>query len=454
MKIKNRLSLQFTAIVATMLALVFSVLYWISEEDRKTDFYSRLKDRALTTAEIFLAQDNLSRAKFSEVQAKYPQQLPGEIVRLYDSVDHPVFIQDTIHRWARNVIDQVRQEKTLEFQTGKRQTVGLYYIDNSGNFVVLASAIDVYGFSTQKKFLIVLAATFVITLIILFMAGRVFAQVALNPINKVNQQVKSIQASNLNLRVDEGNGKDEISALAINFNNLLERIQGAFEIQSSFVTNASHELRTPVTSIIGEIEVTLDKIREGEEYRKSMQSILQEAERLKEITDNLLDLAQVNFNIGPVTTSTFRVDDLMWDIRDEWVRKPNNCPLDLKLVGMPEDENELLIKGNKQLLDLAINNILKNACKFSGNKAVTCTLKHNEHRISILITDNGIGIAKEDLPHIFQPFYRGNNARAYSGYGIGLSLAEKIISLHQGTIIARSSIGEGAEFEISLQGKT
>lgn len=450
MKIKNRLSLQFTAIVATMMAVVFSVLFWITEESRKTDFYARVKDRALTTAEIFLAQDNLTKEKFREVQKKYPQQLPDEIVRLYDSLGNYAFIKDITPYWTKDIVNKVRQDKYLEYQHGDRQTVGIYYMDNSGNFVVLASAVDDYGFTRQRELLLVLIAIFVITLFIMFMTGRIFAEVALSPINRVNLQVKNIQASNLNQRVDEGNGKDEISALAINFNNLLGRLQEAFEIQSSFVTNASHELRTPVTSIIGEIEVTLGKVREREDYQKSMQSILTEAERLKEITDNLLELAQVNFSITRLSSSPVRIDELLWDLRAEWMKKTEDSKLDLKFDDLPDDENKLVVNGNKQLLDMAISNILKNAFKFSGNEKVVCSLTQADHLITLSIADRGIGISEDDIPHIFQPFYRGNNARVYSGYGIGLSLTEKIIHIHHGTILVKSRIGEGAEFLVSL----
>jgi signal transduction histidine kinase len=454
MKIKNRLSLQFTAIVATMLALIFSAIYWITETNRRQDFYARVKDRALTVAEIFLAQDNLSKEKFREVQKKYPLRLPEEIVRVYDSGNNSVFTRDTSRHWSDGVISQVRRDRYLEYKEGYRQDVGIYYIDNSGNFVVLASATDDYGYARQRELLLALLAIFVITMIILFMAGRLFAEIALRPIIHVNQQVKNIQASDLSQRVDEGNGKDEISELAINFNSLLQRLQEAFQIQSSFVTNASHELRTPVTSIIGEIEVTLRMRREIHEYQRSLQSILAEAEKLKEITDDLMELAQANFNMDLLVNAPFRVDELFWDIRQDWLKKYPGGKLEFNMGDLPEDEGRLILNGSRQLLEIALNNVLRNARKFSDQGVVTCELSVAEKNVLITVTDQGIGIPPEDIQHIFQPFYRGQNARNYSGYGIGLSLSRRIVVLHQGTILAESQLGKGSKFVITLPVRT
>ena len=450
MKIKNRLSLQFTFIFACILALAFGVLFWIARENRKIDFYSRLNDRALTTAELFLAQDNLTKEKFKEVQKKYPQQLPHEIVGIYNEKDQSVFIPNTKKYWSTQIINQVRSSGHLSYQSGKKQVVGIYYIDNSGNFVVLASAIDDYGLSKINQLLWILGALFISTLIVVFFLSRLFAQIALRPISRVILEVKSISASNLNQRVGEGNGKDEISELAIHFNNLLEHLEKAFEMQRSFVSNASHELRTPITSIIGEIEVTLSKEREVMDYQKSLHSIFSEAERLKDITDSLLDLAQANFDISQVSNSNLRIDDLLWELRDDWKNKLDHFQLELQFNGLPTDESQLVIRGNKPLLSIAINNVLNNAFKFSNNKKVICRLEHKEKEIYIYIEDQGIGISEKSMQHIFQPFFRAENAREFSGYGIGLSFTEKIISLHRGKIFVDSKLYNGTTFLIIL----
>ncbi len=143
-----------------------------------------------------------------------------------------------------------------------------------------------------------MAVLFGVQLLIQLIAGKWFAGNALNPIQKVNSQVQKISATDLHLRVDTDNEKDEIGILAANFNGLLERLEKSFDLQKMFVANASHELKTPVTNIIGEIEVAVNKDRAAEDYKKTLQSVLVEADRLNDIIRNFLLLANAENNIA------------------------------------------------------------------------------------------------------------------------------------------------------------
>lgn len=444
MKIRNRLSLQFTIIFAIILAVVFLVLYLVSEQNRMEDFYSRLKDRALTTAEIYLAEDNFSKARFREVQLKYPLQLPHEIVRIYNYKDQPAFIPDPGMRWPERIINRVRARKYYAFASSRQQVVGLLYDDNSGEFVVLASAIDDNGFQKMNELLWILVTTYVAALMLVFIIGRIFSTMALSPITRVIRQMKGIKASDLNRRVDQGNSQDEISELAYHFNNLLGNLEKSFKVQQSFVAHASHELRNPVTSILGEMEVTLSKNRLGEEYRKSMQFILVEAERLKEITDELLNLTQVDFDLRQLPLAEIRIDELLFDIWSEWQERTGGKQLELEIKEFPEDDQRLLILGNRQVITLALNNVVQNALKFSpSEEPVRCKMEVGSEEVSIRIIDRGIGIPPEDIPEIFHPFFRARNAFSYSGHGIGLSFTERVVQIHGGKIEVESTINKG-----------
>jgi signal transduction histidine kinase len=445
MKIRDRLSLQFTIVSAVLLFLVLAAIYLVTWENQKKDFYGHLRERAITNAELFLAQDNLSEEKFREVQKKYPQSLPEEIVRIYNDQDQSVFIKDSSFQWQRSVIDQVRKEKSIEYAKGNRQIVGIYYIDNSGNFVILASAIDTYGFDQQRQLFLIMLIGFLISVCVLFFAGRLFARIALSPMIKVINDVKIIRSSSLNKRLETKEGKDEINELAVTFNNLLEHLEQSFEAQSSFVAHASHELRTPITSIIGDVEVTLSQEREKSDYKKTLEGVLAESEKLNDLINNLFELAQTNIDITEFRD--LRLDELIWQIKDEWNGRLPDSKIDLQ-YHLPEDTRKYTIQGNNYLLFIAISNILKNAIKFSDNHEVTCRLYMNNHTPVISIRDKGIGIGKEDLQKIFQPFYRGSNTFGYAGYGVGLSLADKIFRLHNVRVTVQSQLDKGTEFQL------
>jgi signal transduction histidine kinase len=447
MKVRDRLSLQFTNISAIILLGILSGIYFLTLRYKENDFRIRLIDRAITNAELFLAQDNLSEEKFKEVQKKFPLSLPSEIVRIYNDHNESVFIKDSSFQWPSSVINQVRKQKFIYYSQDLRQIVGIYYVDNSGNFTVLVSAIDVYGAQQMHQLFLVMLGIFIISVFIHFFAGRLFARIALSPIIKVINEVKIIRSSSLDKRLETKGGKDEINELVYTFNNLLEHLEQSFGAQKAFVAHASHELRTPVTSIIGEVEVTLSQERNKEEYKTTLEGVLNESARLNDLINNLFDLAQANVEISDF--QDVRLDELIWQVKDEWTNKIPESNVEL-YYNLPEDPKKYTIQGNSHLLFIAVGNILKNAIKFSDNKIVTCKMFLQNNSPVISIRDIGIGINREDIQHVFQPFFRGANARGYSGYGIGLSLADKILRLHNVRISIYSDLGKGTEFVLSF----
>lgn len=443
MTIRDRLSLQYTLVSAVLLFGVLTGIYLLTARYRRSDFREQLMDRAITNAQLFLAQDNMSAEKFRDVQKKYPLRLSQEVVRIYNDKDEPVFIQNETFQWPHSLIDKVRKQRTLQLQQGDKFTCGIYYPDNSGNFTVLASAVDTFGQEEMKQLFWVMFVAFFISIFVLFFAGRLFARIALAPMIKVISDVRFIRSTSLDKRLEIKDGRDEINELANTFNNLLEHLQQAFEAQSSFVAHASHELKTPVTSIIGDVEVTLSQPRGVDEYRQTLQGVLGEAEKLSDLINNLFELAQTN--TGFAEFRELRLDELLWQLKDECTTRVPGSRIDLQ-YHLSEDMRKYTVQANNYLLFLAIGNILRNAMKFSDNRVVYCGLYlKNDHPV-ISIRDTGIGISPEDLGNIFQPFFRGANTFGYSGYGVGLSLADKILRLHNVRVTVHSELNKGTEF--------
>ncbi|MDB5007825.1 MAG: two-component sensor histidine kinase [Mucilaginibacter sp.] len=450
MKIKNRLSLYFTAISAIVLLIVQVVICVIFSSFIKSDYYDHLMDRANVAAQLYLEADEISPDSLNHVRVRYLQSLPGEVVRLYDEKNAPTFIKDKNQFWPSSIIDAVRKNKQLEFSEGNRQTVGIYYNDNQGNFVILVSAIDFQGHKRLNDLIQGMAVLLITVTAGLFMISRWFAQKALEPIDEVITQMRRVRAGNLSLRVDEGNGKDEISALAHNFNQLLEHLENAFELQQTFVINASHELRTPITSMIGEIEIALNKVRTNSEYEEVLKSVLNDAERLNETIAGLLELANVDMNYTQPSFKPVAIDELIWELNDYWKEKAGKGLFNVNILHLPDDHEQLKVNANKSLLTIALNNIIGNAFKFSQNKPVQCDLYADDKSIIIKITDNGIGILPEELGKVFDSFYRGTNVRSYQGNGIGLYVTNKIINLFNGKVVVDSSPGSNTTVAITF----
>jgi len=445
MKVKDRLSLQFTFLFGVVLFSVLLGIYLLEDNNRKISFYEKLEDRAFIAGEFYLAEDNMTQENFNQVLKKYPQTLSNEVISIYNEKYQPVFIKEDTARWPKQLIQEVVQKKKTRFTKGNQQVVGIYYVDNSGNFEVIVSATDDAGSENMRTLAYIMFFSFLVSLVITFFLGRLFATLALRPISKMIENIKTIRSTSLNLRLPVGKlTADEINQLSITVNNLLEHLEQSFQAQQSFIMNASHELKTPITSILGNAEITLRNTRNEEEYKKALINIVKEAGKLNGIMSTLLELAQINLDKSAL--QQIRLDELLWEVIDEW-GKPGSDSIKVD-YGNPAELSNCVIMGNRRLLFIALSNILKNAIKFSPNKPIYCKLSFTNHQAIISIKDNGIGIAPQEISKIFQPFYRAANAQVFEGSGIGLYLTDRIIRLYNGKVEARSTLNEGTEFKV------
>ncbi len=446
MKVKDRLSLQFTFMFAVLMLVVLTGIYFFVEHTRYKTFFDKLDDRAVTVAQFYLAEDNLSKENFKNVLRKFQQSLPDETIRIYDDKFKPKFVPEDTVIWDINVLKDVLSQKEVHINYGIKQATGIYYADNSGNFIIMVSAIDYNGIHEMKVLRLIMFIFFLVSLVITYLIGTVFSGIALLPIVNITGNLKRIRSSSLDLRLPVAEKQtDEIDALSLTINNLLEHLEQSFESQRSFIANASHELRTPITTMLGEAEIALMHERENEEYKATLTNIIKETERLNHIINSLMELMQTN--ISNYDFQTIRMDELLWEIKDELSAKTNENLIKLG-YDLTADPSKFSLMGNHQLLFIGISNIIKNALKFSDNKEVTCKLFYEHNAIHLIIHDDGIGIAAKDIDKIFQPFYRASNALYYQGYGIGLSLSNNIFRLHNGIIEVSSELKNGTDFHI------
>lgn len=452
MKIRNRLTLQFTCLVAVILLVVLVFIFYLAAAYRSYNFDIRLKERALITANVFLEEDELAKQNFEMYQRKYLESLPDEVIQVYDINNQNIFIRkDSNFHFDEKLIYRTRREKEISFSNGKMQAISMLYTDNQGKFVIVTSAVDKGGYARLTNLGWAMTMAFIGSLIIIFVAGRIFSKKALEPIPEVVQKVKLITATNLHLRVNEGNGKDEIAELAITFNDMLERLESTFLMQKNFVSNASHELRTPLTAIIGETEVILSKNRSADEYKAALISVNSEMQNFKELINGLLSLAQTDGADLQNSFEAFRIDEFIWEVVAEINLKAKTPPnIQVKFIDLPDSTEKLIIKGSRQLLTTALTNLIENAIKYSENKLVICELTCSSSQLTLSIIDQGIGISANELDNVLQPFYRAPNARSFNGHGIGLSLTSKIMFAHQFKLKLISSLAKGTTATIFI----
>ncbi|MEP6465316.1 MAG: HAMP domain-containing sensor histidine kinase, partial [Parafilimonas sp.] len=230
----------------------------------------------------------------------------------------------------------------------------------------------------------------------------------------------------------------------------LDRLQQSFEMQRRFISSASHELSTPLTSISSQLEVSLQRNREAKEYRGVMQSVYQDVRNLGKLTQTLLEFATVSGIKGGIEINSLRIDEILMQLPGEISKMNKEYSVKLEFEQLPENEERLLVFGNAELLFSAIKNVVSNSCKYSPDHCAIVKLLVQPKEIYIVVEDDGKGISENDLKNIFQPFYRSEDSKSITGFGVGLPLVYRIIKLHKGQIKVNSIVGKGTTFLIQL----
>lgn len=450
MTIRNKLTLRFFLLVLGIIGVASIVIYIFSERHRKEDFYIRLRNKAEATAKLLISVDEMNVELLHKIEKDNPMTLPAEGIVVWNYKNHVLFDTDKkgIIKQNSSLLNQIRLEGEVRMENGDYEILGFLFTDKYDRFVVLAAAKDIYGKNRIKDLKWVMVTVFGFSLGFIILAGWFYAGRALLPISIIIDKVKQIKISSLNLRLEEGNKVDELSKLSQTFNNMLARLEEGVKIQKDFIANASHEMRTPLTAMTGQLEVALMKQRTAEKYKEVLESVLEDIKNLNKTSNRLLLLAQANTENLELEMEEIRIDDLVWQSREELLKLQPNYEVIVDLDMNPEYENHLQILGNSQLIKTAIINLIENGCKYSLNLKAVLTLKTEKSGLKIMISDSGIGIPDKDLDHIFQPFYRASNSTSARGHGIGLSLVQKIVQIHKGTIQVKSKLGEGTIFTI------
>lgn len=453
MPVRLRITLLFGSIVFLILLLVCGSVYYFSYTERTNDIVLRLTNRAITRARL-LGQPNFDQHVLRAIDSSTMMALKDKTLQAYNYLGQKVYTysdepSDTL-TVDNSILEDARVKGRIYFRIGKKEAVAYHHTDRLARLVVVAAAYDETGLEKLQQLRNILLFSFLTGSIIAFVGGYFFSGRLLRPIKQIADDINEISAQNLARRIQAGEVHDEWQYLSETLNQLLNRLQESFDMQRRFIANASHELSTPLTSISSQLEVSLQKDREAERYRAVMQSVYQDVRHLGKLTQTLLEFAQASGNTGGLEIQPVRIDEVLLELPAEVNKLNPGYTMALSFGNMPSDDNVLIVFGNTELLSLAIRNIVVNACKYSGDHKAIVKLDTADGRLIIAVEDKGIGIPESELKYIFQPFYRVNHTGGAGGFGLGLSLAHRIIKLHKGEITVSSRPGEGTLFRIIL----
>ena len=391
MKTGHKISLIYSGITIGLLLIAGMVFYFFSSNYIRNLYFHYMQEKAHAVAEEKFSKDELDPVKYRNVVIRRKASIP---------TSKELFVNVENHDLARQVLsaylddEQIKQlyaNQTVNFEHGQEVGTAFVYYDNTGTFAVIVLSRNPYGADISRTLRWALLFLVLVSACVLWLISRLYAM------------------------------------------RMLDRIDRDYQTEKMFVNNASHEINNPLTAIQGECEVGLLRDYSAQEYQDILRRIAHEAERVVTIMRELLQFSHVRSGEEMTELEPVSIAPLLQSIAK------GRCEVD--------SQSDFTVSADAHLLRMAFHNLINNAIKYSDGQPVTIII--TDHLV--VIRDRGIGIPKDDLPHIFEPFYRASNTGSVIGHGVGLALAKAILEKHGATVSVESKQGEGTTVRVTFR---
>ena len=469
--IRFRITLWFIFILALVLAIFSSFIYLNEARDLQGDSVSNIQEKFARMLAYFRSPSwQNSTMGLSDVPNNNPPLQDGDMLALVDGNGQIVqtwgirpsdilisgLISTASHQQNFNVYEQ-----SIAVTDSNGKTVNSDYLFIVSPVVREGAPVGalIIGSPTSlpsqlQRLKVSLLLGSLLMLLIAFTGGLWLADRAMRPVKMLTHTAQNIEESDLSQRINL-QGRDELAELGNTFDNMLSRLEVAFDRQRRFVADASHELRTPLTITNLEINQALAKHRSPAEYQRALQTINAENERMMRMVNDLMTLARMDSGQAILQFEKLDLSDVALEAVERMTGMAERQQVTLETAELPE----LTVNGDRQYLVQMISNLIENAIKYSGaGQSVKVETSAAEDGLAVLrVVDTGPGIPPEHLPHLFDRFYRVDQARTQgddsttpSGSGLGLSIVAWIVQAHGGTIHVESQVNEGTSFIVTL----
>ncbi|MBW1654350.1 HAMP domain-containing sensor histidine kinase [Flavobacterium quisquiliarum] len=435
MTLKNRISLLVSLLFTILFGLASTVIFILYSNYRKEEFRDRLEIKALSNIKLLVNVKQVDNQLLKIIDQNSINKLYDEKTLVFDSNFKLIYssIDDAKINWSVDDLKYLKKNKTFFKQQGDYEVYGVFYDTNDKDFYALISATDDYG----KKKLLFLRYTLVISYIfftcLCWVITSFTVKKVMNPLNAFHQKIKNINENNLDTRIESKSTKNEVDLIADEFNFMMDRIEISYQKQKEFTAHASHELRTPLSRMTSQIENAVADPDAKPRNKSFLNAILTDVNHLSELINSLLILSKID-NRETENHEVHRMDEILFSS----IEKINKTfPEFLILFEIEESEDldtALEIRGNKNLLEIALSNVLKNACVYSDNKQAKVKISTDRYHLIISVSNTGDTLSEEEQKNLFQPFMRGKNSKGTSGFGLGLRIVQRILTLHKANI--------------------
>lgn len=456
--IKGRIFLWFFLWNAFLLLVVSSVIYKQMEFSVYKSVNNVLRSKAEIINSLLKVENNEIKLRLNEfITGSYTTPKSGHYYKV-EVAGHPVIASKSLGNPGFNLSGGKFEKENIDLKekfftsTGpKKEPIRILQKETEfeGMPVTIYAAEDItVHLEVLANSQWILIMIFPLAIIIFGIGTFWIARLSLKPLEEFSEEVSMITHTNLDKKIVMKNSPKELEGLTFSFNNMLDRIKNAFEVEKFIISEASHKLKTPVTVIKSYCDVILQKEREKAQYIETLESVRRVAKNIANLIKGILSLANLDSghlsmqNNREISLNNFLLDAIELT---KYQGEQKNINFKVHL------DNDVKVNGDEDKLTEAFVNIIGNAYKYNNdNGSITVTTSNNCTKTEICIKDTGIGINEDEIDKIFERFYRSESVKNIDGSGLGLKIASRIIESHNGSISVNSKAGEGTEFKIVL----
>lgn len=441
MKIRNKILFYFSSAVIAITAISLAIVYYLFSEHREEEFQQQQNEKIKQTIDLITEFKQMSEEVALAIDQQTIHDFYDEKLLIFDGKKNLIFssLDDLPISRANEILNQLSPSKRwIETKDGDYDLIGVYIENRNESYYAVSKAYDTFGYS-KKNFLgkvligILLATTIIVVLLSLYLSNIIS-----KPITDLSGQLNQYDPNKeKNAPISLETTTFELQNLTERFNELLKRTNDAFSYQKHIVNHISHELKTPLAILVSELE-KMNNSNDTDVIKSGLKDQVIRAKSLGGIINALLEIAKIESG-QEVSKQQLRIDELLFDIVERINVLHNDFNFEINYFPVYFDDTRLTIDASEHLIRQAFQNLLVNCIAYSdSNKAEIKIDCSKADTLKISISNSGKIIEKKEEKHLFTRFFRGKNSNNKAGFGLGLVLTQKIISLHNGTIRYRS----------------
>ncbi len=437
MKIRNKILIYFSSTVILLSAISLIVIYLLFSEYREEEFQQRQKEKIQFTVEMLTEYIEMSENLSRIIDELTIHDFYDEKMLVFDSEKELIFssVDDLPIEGYNKILNELSPAKRwIETKEGAYDVIGIYLERNQKSYYAVSKAYDAFGYSKMFFLRNVLIGIFAGISVIVVLISLALSNKISRPITALAEKLNKFDMSSENTtEIQTETSSYELKNLTQKFNELLKRTNEAFSFQKHTIHHISHELKTPISVLVSELE-KLKNLSDLEDVKSILDSQINKAKSLGSIINVLLEISKVESG-QKIRKQTLRIDELIFDIIEELKFIYPDFNFELNYFPDEIDEHRLNLNVNEALVRQALKNLMTNCVVYSNNSKASIKLNcSSSENLKISISNSGKPVLKDEEKYLFNHFFRGENSRNKNGFGLGLVLTKRIITLNSGTI--------------------